>query len=654
MIRSTYFFTGPIVHKNRKLDLDSPKEFLRTRRPERYSDSYIEEVRETDRNLLEYHLDTLTSKSQETDFERFARKLIKLEVCPNLLPQTGPTGGGDSKVDSETYPVAEDLSFKWVIGAGSQSHNERWAFAFSAKKKWTGKVRDDIKKLVETERGYKKAFFVTSQFVRDQTRGKIEDELTKKHGIDVRIFDRTWILDRVFDNQREDLAIEELKASATIRRQRRVGPLDLQRESDLDEVESRIAAAVENGDFSFLLVNDCIEAAILSRGLEKPRTETDGRFARAEKLAQKHGTNGQKIQVVYDRMWTAVFWYEDIDEFVSLYPDLVERTEESTNSSELELHVNQWQVLFANAQDREDIDIEAHQKSLAKQLKAITNDETRPSNSLHAKSLLLSVRLSSSKGDPNVISQIFDEYLEVARQSEGLIGFPLDTMVKCITAIGESIVDDPSYDMLHSNLVEIVTQRTGEIAGAELLLDRGKKQLDADRPAEAVRSFGKAFHKLYKEESQHLLCQALFFCGCAYERLGLLWAARGTFLWAASISMDENWKRDDVSPFLIACFSKLKWIELRLGRLPDVLAWHEFDLVVQTLLQKKGFQPKEPEEVSNLFDMVLAILLLRTDFWELTQLEKLPDRLMQMGLYHASCALQYACAWPQVRFRGSH
>ena len=89
----------------------SPKEFLKQRRPERFSDTTASDIPAIDRAMLEYHLDTLTHRSQERIFEQFARGLIERTVCPNLLPQTGPTGGGDSKVDSETFPVAEQLAF---------------------------------------------------------------------------------------------------------------------------------------------------------------------------------------------------------------------------------------------------------------------------------------------------------------------------------------------------------------------------------------------------------------------------------------------------------------------------------------------------------------------------------------------------------------
>jgi hypothetical protein len=232
-----------------------------------------------DRSLLEYHLDTLTSRSQELQFEQFARRLAEREVCPNLLPHTGPTGGGDSKVDSETYPVADALSLGWYVGVGREAASERWGFAFSAKKKWRAKVRSDIAKIASTGRGYAKAIFVTSQYVPDKTRALIEDDLRKVTSIDVRILDRTWILDRVFEHHHELLAVEELGITAPVRREVRRGPLDTQREQDLEDIERCIQTALQEGALGFQLVDDCLTAAILARELERLRVEVDGLFA---------------------------------------------------------------------------------------------------------------------------------------------------------------------------------------------------------------------------------------------------------------------------------------------------------------------------------------------------------------------------------------
>ena len=75
----------------------SPKSLLKSRRPEWFSDTVFKEITELDRSLLEFHLSSLTSRSLEFDFERFSRRLCEREICPNLRPQTGPTGGGTVK-----------------------------------------------------------------------------------------------------------------------------------------------------------------------------------------------------------------------------------------------------------------------------------------------------------------------------------------------------------------------------------------------------------------------------------------------------------------------------------------------------------------------------------------------------------------------------
>jgi hypothetical protein len=79
-----------------------PSEFMRARRPELFADSRIIEEPKLAPSVFEYYLNSLTSRKQETEFGHFARRLAERTICPNLLPQTGPTGGGDSKVDAET------------------------------------------------------------------------------------------------------------------------------------------------------------------------------------------------------------------------------------------------------------------------------------------------------------------------------------------------------------------------------------------------------------------------------------------------------------------------------------------------------------------------------------------------------------------------
>jgi hypothetical protein len=215
-------------------------EFLRKRRPERYSDSSVIEEPKLNRSLLEYHLEKLTSRSEEKSFEYFAKRLLEKLVCPNLIPQTGPTGGGDSKVDSETYPVSEDIAVRWY--QGNASATERWAVAISAKVAWKAKIALDVKSIVGTGRNYSRIFFVTNQFVKDKDRAKTEDKLKKEYGIEVRIFDRGWIVDKVIEHELFNLVVDTFPSMEGLefKQKRLVGPSDSSREVELAELEKNI------------------------------------------------------------------------------------------------------------------------------------------------------------------------------------------------------------------------------------------------------------------------------------------------------------------------------------------------------------------------------------------------------------------------------
>ena len=54
---------------------------------------------------LHFVLEQVTERKEEVASEHFCRRLAEKEICPNLITQTGPTGGGDSKVDTETHPL---------------------------------------------------------------------------------------------------------------------------------------------------------------------------------------------------------------------------------------------------------------------------------------------------------------------------------------------------------------------------------------------------------------------------------------------------------------------------------------------------------------------------------------------------------------------
>lgn len=301
----------------KNLDLEreskfSPSEFMRARHPDLFSDSSTVSSITLPQIEFEYYLETLTNRKQEIEFEHFCRRLSEKEICPNLIPQTGPLGGGDSQVDTETYPVADQIALRWYEGIGREAGSERWAFAFSAKRQWRSKVNSDIEKIVNTDRSYKLAYFITNQFVRDRTRVQAEKDLTNRFGIPVRILDRSWIVKCIFEHDRLWLAIETLNIpgynqAAT----KQIGPKDLQRQTELTELEEQIGDSERYHGVEYQLAEDCYNAAIIARGLELPRVDVEGRFHRAVHIAERVNIGQQKLRIIYNFAWTEYWWYAD-------------------------------------------------------------------------------------------------------------------------------------------------------------------------------------------------------------------------------------------------------------------------------------------------------------------------------------------------------
>jgi len=634
------------------MDGFSPKAYLKQRRPKEFSDSQEETVAALDRTLLEYHLTTLTSRSQEAAFESFARQLCEREICPNLLPTTGPTGGGDSKADAETYPVSQQLSLGWLVGHEEGAAHERWAFAFSAKAQWAPKLESDIVKIVATERGYTHAFFVTNQYVKASTRAQLEDRLTATHGLQVRILDRTWILDRVFTHGHQLLAVDILGMThINTRSDTQLGPQDQARRTKLAESEARISEALAVKPVSHTVVDHALEAAQLMRALEQPPMHVEAGYLRAERLASRHGTQRQKVEVAYQWASTRHYWLEDFDGFSELYGKVEERVMGSRNVFDLERLYTLWVCLSTSvhhgALDASDALLHHRTRVLRNELERLKREHERPSTSLQAETLLIETQLFQRLGENTPVGDILTALSSVIERSHGLVGFPLRALFDILAETGKRFEGVEEYDKLFEQIVDISAKRDGDLAAACLLLQRGRNQWQGGRPIEAIATLGRTLLRLYKEESREELSEALYICGCACAEVGLPWAARGMLLASASRSADVFWKYGEVTSMLYLAATRLKWVELSLGRLPQLLNWHENTLYLGQALIDKGENPDSVWAGDIEFEHLLSGLLLRTPAMALPHLESLPGVLDQMGLDIASDGLLFALGHEQ-------
>lgn len=625
-------------------NVSSPSQFMRQIRPEQYSDSTTRTTHRLKPEVLSHHLDTLTERNQTHDFELFCRKLCERAVCPSLRPATGPEGGGDSKADTETSPVAEEIGKLTYVGLANGG-GERWAFAFSAKKTWAEKARSDVDGIIATGRGYTQIIFVTSRAARAKDRARVEDELTQKYGVRVTIHDRAWILTEVVEKNRLDLAYNYLGVGDEAS-DRDLGPADYSRKRQLEDVERELADPSAFDGMEMQRATEALVAAKLARELELTRVEVDGRFIRAIRLADDGGTHRQQLTARYEALWTAFWWFDDIKTVVAGYDDFEERVLDDTFAKNLEMLCDLAQLLF-NAVTHEYLTteqagLEARIARLKTRLAELANDLERPNNALEAKTSLLTIRVNEAMlaEQPDQLSSLWPQFADVVAQAEGLGEYDAGRLTRLIEVFGQVAGKDRGYGDLVDQLSAFVGRRTGQGQGALILLKRAQ-QLDFDENMEMIRLLGKAAPMLAKKEYTEDRITALALLAMAYRSAGLLWAARAACTSAVAAIFIEADERGGLPPSILPMMMTFAWVAVELKHFPEVL---DAIQLARGCLSSLPFEEESKQKAADRlkeFDMVLGCQIANVAWEELPRLERIPDVLSGLDLYTSRAVLMY-------------
>lgn len=627
-----------------------PSEFMRARRPHLFSDSTTTISGVLTKDVFGNHLNTITAENKESQFQRFCVGIAGKELARNLLPQTGPVGGGDGKVDAETYPVDEAIAETWYDADPLRAASERWAFAISANANWKKKLREDVEKILGTNRGYTKVYFMTNQYVSSREQSAIRDAYAQEKDIEVWICDRTWIVETVFRSNHLQLASKELDLpSAGTEIKIDVGPNDAERLASLKEIEEHLADPEFYNGTALQKIADSIEAGKLARGLGKPREEVDRLFYRAMRLAEKYGSVQQRLRVVYNQAWTANWWFDDLDELNDLYPKAVELATGTMYIDDMELICNLWSLVHAATSNgyvqvlEETInDRAAHIRS---ELARFIGNSDRPNAQHQAKMLALHNDFILEAKEEGAFEKFIPRFIKLIEESQNLLDFPMETAEQIYTEFGDTVEDSEAYDEGLELLAKIMGERNQESKAGEILLNRGLQKLRANRHLDAIRFLGRAQNYLGKEESKRELKIALGGCADAYESLGLLWAARSCMLSVVNLCLPSIQTGATIAPSTLASIRKMVFLELQLGRVWYTLSWMELASVVG---QASVFSPEKQERLNRemeILQSILGIQLLKTPIKDLEKLAQLPAILHELELSRAWMASMYALGY---------
>lgn len=565
----------------------TPYEYYRKCRPEYFSDTKVVYKATLKEEQFQYIMDRLSNDMKQDLFENLTKSLALRFITPNIIPQTGPTGGGDGKTDLETHPVADEIAERWYICDGGCRGAEKWAFAISCKEDWESKVKGDVKKIVDTGRGFTKILFFSNRLIKSKDSKDYEDALTKQYGVPVQIFSQNWYVDKVFQQGCLDIAVKELNLSAEYcENTEEIGPHDKERSKRLKEVEEEIITRQGAIRFDTELVDLAIETVLLSRCLELPPTQIRGRIMRAQFLATQYGTKQQLYQAIYQSGWTEFYWLENPDATYDYYLKLKDMLKEEINVVRVERLVTLITVLETAAHlklFKTDIDIEPEKKYYESLHRNLKSDSKHQSSYLYMHIHWLEMKMIQNADDNDMMNDLIDDLGKALREAERHIDIPLESNDDVLNMIGLAVKDSEKFEKLIDDFSVILSKRQQEITAAKIQLRRGEQNLEADNNVQAIRHLGQCITMFGKEQTMTEYVRACGMLGIAYVNQDLLFAGKAMLMRAASMLLHQVEIQGHADHLLITVLHEICRNALRSGQLVDFLNFYTLRGALTTL-----------------------------------------------------------------------
>ncbi|MCD8291329.1 MAG: hypothetical protein LUC91_07495 [Prevotella sp.] len=613
--------------------------YLREKKPELFSDSSVVYELPLTKEIFENQIDSLSAKRMQSEFENFIIKCALRLITPNIKPHTGPDGGGDGKVDAETYEVSPDISDKWYESEEGAIGKEKWAFAISCKKHWAQKLENDVEKAADTKRGYTRILFFSNQYIKASSCFEKEQSLTEKYNIKVEIYDKSWCEKAVFDDGCKDIAIETLNFSDEYKvNTKHIGPLDKTRKAKLDELEKRIIRPINGIDTGY--IEELRETYILSRGLALPRRDIEGRFDRAQRECNNHGTIQQAFLIMYDHAWTSFFWFDDVDATYCYYLKLkeffkddcsVERVEKLTNILSIFMNLDRANLFDHHKAQSEISFIENLEVALEKR-------GDRPSSLLYLKIYMAEQQLINHIYLSEPIEEDINTIRPLLLEAPNRLDISFEIQYEVLNGLNAVIEDNQTYEELLDDLVSIIRESRSAQGAAEIDLDRALSLIKKEHYKQAIPHLSRCIHPFEKEECLDDLIKTYGLLAQALYSLGLPYSAEAYLVKTASLLLKRFHDTGYMPYSLLEAIQNLCHIEILLGRIVMYLVWHELMVVIS---QNGHYYENEHYNNTNQAHDFGWACRFATSNLENPNLRYLPDILERSGMFTAASYLKF-------------
>lgn len=557
-----------------------PRDLLKKLHPNQFSDSKIIDKIECPRELLDFHLSKLSEQNKHFDFEDFIKNLLEREICPNLIEETGPAGGGDGKVDTENYPVSIDIQNYWWYGLNGK--NDRWAFAVSLKKGWKSKCDGDIKKIIDTNRGYTKIFFITNQAIKNDKKLEYQDNKSRETGLDIRILDKTWILDKALNVKNLDL-LKIINITQPLK-EKQIGPNDLKKQRRIEIIEKNLQDYSSQKIINQDVIDISIESAILSRDLEEEEIVVVGKFERALRFSRERKNVVAERDILYNLAWYYHWWLNNEINFEEYYVKYQNEVIKDKKIEEILKLANLWTLAYTR-KNRSVEDVKDKTDILLKLLEEKEKSQSRVTQ-LEAKTRICIIKILLEED----ITKQFSDLVEIVEEATKFKEYDFIVLAKMIENMLPIFSENEKYNELYELITEKLTARKGEIQKAEMHLKKAKILSSNAKHFDAINTLGKCLTLLYKEEADGKLVEAYVNIGANFESIGLLYASKNYYIAAATMFMDIFLKENFLDPFSVKVINRIIDLDIRLGNIEEAIEWLNIKNIFLNILIEKNEQ----------------------------------------------------------------
>lgn len=147
---------------------------------------------------IRFALENLSDRNGQHEFEHLCRHFARHRICFNILPATGPVGGGgDQGRDFETF-----RSFIYSLGNdkfAALAEQKKLAFACSLQKDVVKKIRADVKTIMGGSRKPDIIYFFSSRSLAVAARHKVQSWAQKTHRVELDIIDAEALAEQLSD-----------------------------------------------------------------------------------------------------------------------------------------------------------------------------------------------------------------------------------------------------------------------------------------------------------------------------------------------------------------------------------------------------------------------------------------------------------------------